>query len=34
VLTGLFALVPIIRNLESSLQKEKAARAADDAAVE
>jgi hypothetical protein len=29
VLTGLFALVPIIRNLESALQREKAARAAD-----
>jgi hypothetical protein len=34
VLTGLCALVPIIRNLESSLQKETAARAADGASAE
>jgi hypothetical protein len=32
VLTCLYALVPHIRNLESSLQREKAARAVDDAA--
>jgi hypothetical protein len=31
VLTGLYALVPHIRNLEPSLRKEKASRAADGA---
>jgi hypothetical protein len=34
VLTDLYTLVPHIRNLESSLRKEKAARAADGVAEE
>jgi hypothetical protein len=34
VLTDLYALVQIIRNLETTLQREKAARAADGATAE